>query len=52
MSSTIDDLPDLKPEQPSRVRVGGTRKDFADAITRETPVRASIIKKNNITLSN
>jgi hypothetical protein len=30
--------------------VGGKGKDLADAITRETPIWASIIKKNNITL--
>ena len=50
----IAQLPDVSKriKESSSVLVGGTRKDFADAITRETPVWASIIKKNNITLGN
>jgi tripartite-type tricarboxylate transporter receptor subunit TctC len=36
----------------SSVLVGGTSQDFADAIRRETPVWASIIKENNIKLAN
>jgi tripartite-type tricarboxylate transporter receptor subunit TctC len=36
----------------SSVLVGGTGKDFADVIARETPVWASIIKENNITFGN
>jgi tripartite-type tricarboxylate transporter receptor subunit TctC len=39
-------------KESSSVLVGGTGKDFADAIRRETPVWASIIKENNITLGN
>jgi tripartite-type tricarboxylate transporter receptor subunit TctC len=39
-------------EESSSVLVGGSGKDFADAIARETPVWASIIKANNITLGN
>jgi tripartite-type tricarboxylate transporter receptor subunit TctC len=39
-------------KESSSVLVGGTGKDFADAIRRETPVWASIIKANNITLGN
>jgi tripartite-type tricarboxylate transporter receptor subunit TctC len=39
-------------QESSSVVVGGTGKDFADAIKRETPVWASIIKENNITLGN
>jgi tripartite-type tricarboxylate transporter receptor subunit TctC len=37
-------------EESSSVLVGGTGKDFADAIRRETPVWAAIIRENNITL--
>ena len=42
-------LPDVSKriEESSSVLVGGTGKDFADAIARETPVWASIIKENN-----
>ncbi len=36
----------------SSVLVGGTSQDFAEAIRRETPVWASIIKENNIRLGN
>jgi tripartite-type tricarboxylate transporter receptor subunit TctC len=39
-------------KESSSVLVGGTGKDFADAIARETPVWASIIKENNIRLGN
>ena len=50
----IAQLPDVSKriKESSSVLVGGTGKDFADAITRETPVWASIIKENNITLGN
>jgi tripartite-type tricarboxylate transporter receptor subunit TctC len=50
----IAQLPDVgkRIKESSSVLVGGTGKDFADAITRETPVWASIIKENNITLGN
>jgi tripartite-type tricarboxylate transporter receptor subunit TctC len=37
-------------KESSSALVGGTGADFADAIRRETPVWASIIKENNITL--
>lgn len=45
-------LPDVSKriKESSSVLVGGTGRDFAEAITRETPVWASIIKENNITL--
>jgi tripartite-type tricarboxylate transporter receptor subunit TctC len=45
-------LPDVSKriKESSSVVVGGTGTDFAEAITRETPVWASIIKENNITL--
>jgi tripartite-type tricarboxylate transporter receptor subunit TctC len=45
-------LPDVtkRIKESSSVPVGGTGRDFADAIARETPVWASIIKKHNITL--
>jgi tripartite-type tricarboxylate transporter receptor subunit TctC len=36
----------------SSVLVGGTSQDFAEAIRRETPVWASIIKENSIKLGN
>ena len=39
-------------KESASIVVGGTGKDFADAIRRETPVWASIIKENNITLGN
>jgi tripartite-type tricarboxylate transporter receptor subunit TctC len=39
-------------KESSSVLVGGTSQDFADAIRRETPVWASIIKENNIKLGN
>jgi tripartite-type tricarboxylate transporter receptor subunit TctC len=39
-------------KESSSVLVGGTGEDFADAIRRETPVWASIIKENNIKLGN
>jgi tripartite-type tricarboxylate transporter receptor subunit TctC len=39
-------------KESSSVLVGGTGTDFADAIRRETPVWASIIKENNIRLGN
>jgi tripartite-type tricarboxylate transporter receptor subunit TctC len=47
-------LPDVSKriKESSSVLVGGTGTDFAEAITRETPVWASIIKENNITLGN
>jgi tripartite-type tricarboxylate transporter receptor subunit TctC len=47
-------LPDVSKriEESSSVLVGGTGRDFADAIRRETPVWASIIKENNIMLRN
>ena len=47
-------LPDVSKRinESSSVLVGGTGQDFADAIRRETPVWASIIKENNIRLSN
>ena len=50
----IAHLPDVRKriKESSSVLVGGTGEDFADAITRETPVWASIIKQNNITLGN
>ncbi|MEA2978908.1 MAG: putative tricarboxylic transport rane protein [Alphaproteobacteria bacterium] len=50
----IAQLPDVskRVKESASVLVGGTGKDFADAIARETPVWASIIKKNNITLGN
>jgi tripartite-type tricarboxylate transporter receptor subunit TctC len=37
-------------KESSSALVGGTGEDFSDAIRRETPVWASIIKENNITL--
>jgi tripartite-type tricarboxylate transporter receptor subunit TctC len=45
-------LPDVSKriKESSSVLVGGTGMDFVEAITRETPVWASIIKENNITL--
>jgi tripartite-type tricarboxylate transporter receptor subunit TctC len=45
-------LPDVvkRIKESSSVLVGGSGKDFADAITRETPVWAAIIKKNSIRL--
>jgi tripartite-type tricarboxylate transporter receptor subunit TctC len=48
----IAQLPDVSKriKESSSVLVGSTGKDFADAITREAPVWASIIKENNITL--
>jgi tripartite-type tricarboxylate transporter receptor subunit TctC len=50
----IAQQPDLgkRIKESSSVLVGGTGKDFAAAIARETPVWASIIKTNNITLGN
>jgi tripartite-type tricarboxylate transporter receptor subunit TctC len=47
-------LPDvsMRIKESSSVLVGGTGKDFAAAIARETPVWASIIKENNIKLGN
>ena len=50
----IAQLPDVSKriKASSSVLAGGTGKDFADAIKRETPVWASIIKANNITLGN
>jgi tripartite-type tricarboxylate transporter receptor subunit TctC len=39
-------------KESSSVLVGGTARDFADTIRRETPVWASIIKENNIKLGN
>jgi tripartite-type tricarboxylate transporter receptor subunit TctC len=47
-------LPDVSKriKESSSVLVGGTSQDFADAIRRETPVWASIIKENNIKLGN
>jgi tripartite-type tricarboxylate transporter receptor subunit TctC len=47
-------LPDVSKriKESSSVLVGGTGQDFADAIRRETPVWASIIKENNIRLGN
>jgi tripartite-type tricarboxylate transporter receptor subunit TctC len=39
-------------QESSSVLVGGTGKDFADAITREIAAWASIIKDNNIRLGN
>jgi tripartite-type tricarboxylate transporter receptor subunit TctC len=47
-------LPDVskRVKESASVLVGGTGKDFADAIARETPVWAAIIKENNITLGN
>jgi tripartite-type tricarboxylate transporter receptor subunit TctC len=46
-------LPDVSKriKESSSVLVGGTGTDFANAIRRETPVWASIIKANNIMLS-
>jgi tripartite-type tricarboxylate transporter receptor subunit TctC len=51
---TIARLPDVSKriQESSSVLVGGTGKDFADAIKRETPAWASIIKENNIKLGN
>jgi tripartite-type tricarboxylate transporter receptor subunit TctC len=50
----IAQLPEVSKhiKESSSVLVGGTGKDFADAIRRETPVWASIIKENNIRLGN
>jgi tripartite-type tricarboxylate transporter receptor subunit TctC len=50
----IAQLPDVSKRirESSSVLVGGTGTDFADAIRRETPAWASIIKENNITLGN
>jgi tripartite-type tricarboxylate transporter receptor subunit TctC len=50
----VAQLPDVSKriKESSSVLVGGTGKDFADAMARETPVWASIIKENNITLGN
>jgi tripartite-type tricarboxylate transporter receptor subunit TctC len=50
----IAHLPDVSKriKESSSVLVGGTSQDFADAIRRETPVWASIIKENNIKLGN
>jgi tripartite-type tricarboxylate transporter receptor subunit TctC len=50
----IAQLPDVskRVKESSSVLVGGMGKDFADAIRRETPVWASIIKENNIRLGN
>jgi tripartite-type tricarboxylate transporter receptor subunit TctC len=47
-------LPDVSKriQESSSVLVGGTGKDFADVIAHETPVWASIIKENSITLGN
>jgi tripartite-type tricarboxylate transporter receptor subunit TctC len=50
----IAKLPDVsrRIKESSSVLVGGTGKDFADAIRHETPLWASIIKENNIKLGN
>jgi tripartite-type tricarboxylate transporter receptor subunit TctC len=50
----IAQLPEVSTriKESSSVLVGGTGKDFADAIRRETPVWASIIKENNIRRGN
>ena len=50
----IAQLPDVSKRirESSSVLVGGTGKDFAEAIRREMPVWASIIKENNIKLGN
>ncbi len=50
----IAQLPDVSEhiKEGSLVLVGGTSKDFAGAIKRETPVWTSIIKENNIRPAN
>jgi tripartite-type tricarboxylate transporter receptor subunit TctC len=50
----IAQLPDVSKRirESSSVLVGGTGTDFADAIRREMPAWASIIKENNIKLGN
>ena len=49
----IAQLPDVSTRiKESSSVVGGTGKDFADFIRRETPVWAAIIKENNIRLGN
>jgi tripartite-type tricarboxylate transporter receptor subunit TctC len=47
-------LPDVvkRIEESSSVLVGGTGKDFAAAMARETPVWEAIIRQNNITSGN